>query len=148
MKDIKMFNKLKNLFSKQPEPQVTESEKIKEPAKPKRDKKAEPVLSEKEKATAAGEPYIAITKVDIDPNDINNGSFELDWNEKFLVNLIRAGYKQKDTDTDDVIIDRWFQTVARNIALEHFDQFWADPDHRDMRPIKRRDLGNGRTEVS
>lgn len=143
-----MFNKLKNLFSKQPEASDTESEKIKKPTKPKRDKKVEPVLSEKEKATAAGEPYVAIIKVDIDPNDINNGSFELDWNEKFLVNLIRAGYKQKDTDTDDVIIDRWFQTTCRNIALEHWENYQADPDHRDMRPIKTRDLGNGRTEVS
>lgn len=36
-------------------------------------------LSPKEKATAAGEPYISILSVDLDPNDINNGSFELDW---------------------------------------------------------------------
>jgi hypothetical protein len=36
--------------------------------------------------------------MDIDPDDINTGAFELDWNEKFIMNLIRAGYKQKDTD--------------------------------------------------
>jgi len=138
-----MFEKIKNLFKK-PEP-VTET--VKKPSKP-REKKSEPVLSDKEKATAAGEPYINITKVDIDPANINNGAFELDWNDKFLLNLIRAGYKQKDSDTDDVIVDRWFQTVCRNIALEVYEQEQADPTNRDTRNIRTRDLGNGRTEVS
>ena len=35
-------------------------------------------LSPKEKATLAGEPYISVLSVEIDPKDINNGSFELD----------------------------------------------------------------------
>ena len=55
-----MFEKLKNLFKK-PEPVTTET--VKKPAKTK-EKKSEPVLSDKEKATMAGEPYINITKVD------------------------------------------------------------------------------------
>jgi hypothetical protein len=140
-----MLNKLKNLFSKQPKADpITEPVIEKKP----RAKKAEPVLSEKEKATAAGEPYINITKVDIDPNNINNGSFELDFNDKFLTNLIRAGYKQREDDTDNIIVDRWFQTVCRNIALELYEQTVADPTNRDLRPISTRDLGNGRTEVS
>ena len=140
-----MFEKLKNLFKK-PEPVTTET--VKKPNKSTKEKKSEPVLSDKEKATMAGEPYINITKVDIDPTNINNGAFELDWNDKFLLNLIRAGYKQKETDTDDVIVDRWFQTVCRNIALEVYEQEQADPDNRDVRNIRTRDLGNGRTEVS
>lgn len=140
-----MLNKLKNLFSKQPKADpITEPVIEKKP----RAKKADPILSEKEKATAAGKPYINITKVDIDPNNINNGSFELDFNDKFLTNLIRAGYKQREDDTDNIIVDRWFQTVCRNIALELYEQTWADPTNRDLRPISTRDLGNGRTEVS
>jgi len=144
-----MFDKIKSIFKK-PEPiqePVKAEPKIKKPRKPK-EPKVEKVLSEKEKATLAGEPYIAITKVDIDPNDIHNGSFEFDWNDKFIINLIKAGYKQKDTDTDDIIVDRYFQVVCRNIALEVYEQVQADPDNRDVRPIRTRDLGNGRTEVS
>jgi hypothetical protein len=144
-----MFDKIKSIFKK-PEPiqePVKAEPKIKKPRKPKQPK-VEKVLSEKEKATLAGEPYIAITKVDIDPNDIHNGSFEFDWNDKFIINLIKAGYKQKDTDTDDIIVDRYFQVVCRNIALEVYEQVQADPDNRDVRPIRTRDLGNGRTEVS
>jgi hypothetical protein len=51
-----------------------------------------------------------------------------------------------------MIVDRWFQTVCRNIALEVYEQDQADPTNRDMtsdmRIIRSRDLGDGRTEVS
>jgi hypothetical protein len=107
-------------------------------------------LTPKERATAAGEPYVAILSVDLDPNDINNGSFELDWNDKFLLNLIKQGYKFGAKDTDAMIVDRWFQTVCRNIALEVYEQEIADPEKREseLRIIQQRDLGNGYTEVS
>jgi hypothetical protein len=79
---------------------------------------------------------------------MHNGAFELDWNDKFVLNLIKSGYKQRDDDTDNIIVDRWFQVVCRNIALEVYEQVVADPTNRDVRPIQTRDLGNGRTEVS
>jgi hypothetical protein len=134
-----MFDKIKNLFKKP------------EPPKPAPKPKAEKKLSPKEEATKNGEPYVAILKVNIDPNDINNGAFELDWNDKFLTNLIKQGYKMDPKDTDNDIVDRWFQTVCRNIALEVYEQQQADPDNRatpDMRVVGRKDLGNGRSEVS
>jgi hypothetical protein len=65
-----------------------------------------------------------------------------------VLNLIKAGYKQRDDDTDVIIVDRWFQTVCRNIALEMYEQQVADPENRDARVIRTKDLGNGRTEVS
>ena len=139
-----MFEKLKNLLgvkskgSRPGSPSET-------PPKPK------PKLTPKEEATVKGEPYVAILKVNIDPNDINNGAFELDWNDKFLTNLIKQGYKMDPKDTDNDIVDRWFQTVCRNIALEVYEQQIADPEKRandDLRVIQQRDLGNGRTEVS
>lgn len=106
-------------------------------------------LTAKEKATAAGEPYVAILSVDLDPNDINNGAFELDWNDKFVLNLVKQGYKIRADDTDAMIVDRWFQTVCRNIALEVYEQEQADPTKRDdIRIIQQRDLGGGYTEVS
>jgi len=136
-----MFDKIKNLFKK---PEVKS-----EPAPKKvKEKKVVAELTAKEKATAAGEPYINILSLEIDPADVNNGAFELDWNDKFIINLIRAGYKQKDTDTDDVIVDRWFQTVCRNIALEVYEQQQADPTNRDLRVVRTKNLGGGRTEVS
>lgn len=134
-----MFDKLKNLFKSKPA--------NKEPTKPKKVPKT-PELSEKEKANKAGEPYVNVLRMDLDPNDIHNGSFELDWNDKFILNLIKAGYKMKEDDTDNDIIDRWFQDVCRNIALEMYEQVQADPTNRDLRNIRQRNIGNGRTEVS
>jgi len=134
-------------FKKKPVEQVAEPVKEKKPRKPK-EKKPVVELTEKEKATAAGEPYIQILRMDIDPENINAGAFEMDWNDKFILNLIRAGYKMRDDDTDNLIVDRWFQTICRNIALEVYEQAQADPTNRDLREIKTRDLGNGRTEVS
>lgn len=121
--------------------------KVKKPRKPK-EKKPEIILTAKEKATQAGEPYVNVVGMEIDPNNIHSGAFELDWNDKFILNLIRAGYKHKDTDTDNEVADRWFQTVCRNIALEMYEQQQADPENRDLRKISTKDLGNGRTEVS
>jgi hypothetical protein len=147
-----MFNKIKSIFglgAKKPEPRPNPpSEDSSKPKKEKTEKK----LSPKEQATKDGDPYIAINRVDIDPNNINNGAFELDWNDKFLLNLIKSGYKKSETDTDNEIVDRWFQAVCRNIALEMYEQEIADPEKRrnadNLRVIRQRDLGNGRTEIS
>lgn len=142
-----MFDKLKSfIFPKENKVQEPKVEKPKKEPKP---RKPAVTLSEKDKATQAGEPYIAITKVQVDPNDINNGAFELDWNDKFVLNLVKQGYKVRPDDTDAQIVDRWFQIVCRNIALEIYEQEQADPSKRqDVRVIQQRDLGNGRTEVS
>lgn len=147
-----MLDKLITLFRKKPvelplEPKVEEP-KPKKARKP-RAPKAAPILSPKEQATKNGEPYVSILRMDLDPSDVNNGVFELDWNDKFIVNLIKAGYKIKQEDTDSELVDRWFQTVCRNVVLEVYEQQQADPEKRDdIRIVRSRDLGNGRTEVS
>ncbi len=141
-----MFDKLKKLLGVK-----TEGSRPEPPSEAPPKPKAEKKLSPKEEATAKGEPYVAILKVDIDPNNINNGAFELDWNDKFLLNLVKQGYKIRPDDTDNEIVDRWFQTVCRNIALEVYEQEMADPEKRrndDLRVIQQKDLGNGRTEIS
>jgi len=130
-----MFNKLKNLFSSANP--VSDVDKI------------VPVFdvsstekSPKERAEELGEPYIAVISVDLDPDNIGNGSFELDWNDKFIANLVRAGYQGK---TDQQLIDQWFNGICRNIINETFAQEQADPDNR---LINKRDLGSGRSEIS
>lgn len=97
---------------------------------------------EKAKATKKGEPWVKVLSMELDPNDPGMGAFELDWNDKFVANLIRAGYQGK---TDQDIVDNWFQSVCRNVVMETYQQEMADPTNR---PNNRRDLGNGRTEIS
>jgi len=126
------------------------TEEIKKPAAKRVPKpKAEPVKTAKEIATEAGEPYVAIISVELDPDNIGNGAFELDWNDKFIANLVRAGYQSRPNEEDSIIVDRWFQTVCKNIAMETFEQ-WETNQPIDARPrvIDRRNLGDGRSEAS
>jgi len=126
------------------------SEEVKKPAAKRVPKpKTEPVKTAKEIATEAGEPYVAILSVDLDPDNIGNGAFELDWNDKFIANLVRSGYQSRPNEEDSVIVDRWFQTVCKNIAMETFEQ-WETNQPVDARPrvIDRKNLGDGRSEAS
>lgn len=114
--------------------------------------KAEPkpkkvVKTEKDLATERGEPWVSILSMELDPENIQNGAFELDWNDKFVANLVRAGYQMKPDDTDADIVDRWFTAVCRNIVLETYEQYEAMDPQRD-RVVKTRNIGDGRSEVS
>ena len=142
-----MFDRIKSIFRK-PEPppkKVRAARKPKVVAPP-------PVLSDKDIATAAGEPYVSVLSFEMNPADIHTGDFTIDFNDKFVINLIRAGYKMKDTDTDNDIVDRWFTQICRSIVLEEYEQAVADPGNRgadDVRPpAQERDLGDGRKEIS
>jgi hypothetical protein len=124
-----MIKKLINsLFGTKPEPAVIKEQKVKKTLK--------------ELATERDEPWVEVLSMDIDKDNPGNGAFELDWNDKFLSNLIRAGYQGK---TDQDIVDNWFKAVCRNVIQENFEQEQADPE---IRASNRRDLGDGRTEVS
>jgi len=97
-------------------------------------------------ADAKGEPWVSVVAVELDPDNIGNGAFELDWNDKFITNLARAGFKGK-TDAD--LVDQWFADVCRNVVAENFEQWEANQPMGDRpRVINRRDLGDGKTEVS
>ena len=132
---MKFFDKLKKSFEKK---KPTEAKT--ETPKPKK-------KSEKDLANERGEPYVTILSMEIDPENMQSGAFELDWNEKFVANLVRAGYQMKPTDTDADIVDRWFTAVCRNIVLETYEQEQAMNPERD-RVIKSKNIGDGRSEVS
>ena len=100
--------------------------------------------SAKDAATKKNEPYISVLSVELDPDNVQNGAFELDWNDVFVAKLVRAGYKGKD---DAQIVDQWFQDICRNVLMENYEQ-WAANQTGENRIINRRDLGDGRTEVS
>jgi hypothetical protein len=106
-----------------------------------------PQKTEKEIANEKGEPYVNIVSMEIDPENMQNGAFELDWNDKFVANLIRAGYQKDSKDTDSDIVDRWFTAVCRNVVLETYEQYEAMNPERD-RVVKTRNIGDGRSEVS
>ena len=94
-------------------------------------------LKEKEEATARKEPWVDMLTMDVDYNNLDAGAFELDWNDYFVAQLMRAGYQGK-TDAD--LVDQWYTNICRNVVLETYEQEVADPINRAV------DLGNGRRE--
>jgi hypothetical protein len=116
-----------------------------QPAEPKQ-RPAKVTQSAKEVATEKGEPYISIVSVELDPEDIGNGSFELDWNDKFITNLVRAGYQRKPNEDESIIVDRWFQDICRNVVQENYEQWEAN--YATTRRADTQDLGNGKKSVS
>ena len=135
---MKLWNKLFNIGRGPAKPQTA--------AEPKSDPPKPPKKTEKELANERGEPYITVISMDIDPEDINSGAFELDWNDKFVANLVRAGYQKDPKDTDADIVDRWFQNVCRNVVLETWEQEQAM--NPQVRYTRSRDIGGGRREHS
>jgi len=130
-----MFDKIKKIFKKKP-PVVAAP-------KPKPAKK-----TPKEIATEKGEPFITIVSMDVDPENLHNGNFELDWNDKFVSNLVRAGYQMDPKDTDADIVDRWFTAVCRNVVLETYEQYEAIRKSETNRVVQRTDTGGGMSEYS
>ena len=130
---MKFFDQIKKRFTKK------KSKEAVSPRAPRVEKSA------KDLATERGEPYVAMLSMEVDPENLHQGSFELDWNEKFVANLVRAGYQMRPDDTDNDIVDRWFQAVCRNVVLETWEQEQAMNPNR---VVKTRDIGDGRSEVS
>lgn len=100
--------------------------------------------SAKEAATKRGEPYVCVVNVELDPENVGNGAFELDWNDVFIAKLVKAGYKGRD---DAQIVDQWFQDICRNVIMENYEQ-WEANQPLESRIVQRRDLGDGRSEIS
>jgi hypothetical protein len=125
--------------------------KTKPPAKEEKEKVVRvpkaPEKTAKELATEKGEPYVAIITMDIDPNNLHQGAFELDWNEIFIARLVKAGYMMKPTDADSDLVDRWFQNVCRHVVMETWEQEQAIRNS-GAQYVRTRDIGDGRTEIS
>jgi hypothetical protein len=132
---LDMFDYLKKKFGKKSTKKVEGGEKT---------AKA-PKQSEKDAATAAGQPWVKVLSVELDPDNIGNGAFEIDFNDIFVARLVKAGYKGKD---DYAIVDMWFTDICRNVVMENFEQWEANHPDQSPRTAQRKDLGGGRTEVS
>jgi hypothetical protein len=126
-------------FKKKPEPKPKEEKVVRVPRAPEK--------SAKQTATENNEPYVAILAMDIDPNNLHQGAFELDWNEIFIARLVKAGYMMKPTDADSDIVDRWFQNVCRHVVMETWEQDQAMRNSANGY-VHSRDIGDGRSEIS
>ena len=73
------------------------------------------LAKEKEIASKKGLAWVAVLDTQVNPENIRNGFFELDWNNQFIEELIDAGYTG---ETNEEIVDQWFRTIATQILNE------------------------------
>ena len=74
-------------------------------------------LSPKERANKRKEPWVAVLETHVNKDNPANGFFELDWNEYFVEQLRQSGYGLEG-DTDELVVDIWFKTLARNMLSD------------------------------
>lgn len=74
-------------------------------------------LSPKERANKRKEPWVAVLETHVNRENPANGYFELDWNEYFVIQLRQAGYGYEG-DPDELVVDLWFKSLARNMLSE------------------------------
>lgn len=66
-------------------------------------------------ATINKEPWVNVIKMGVNPTNITQGYFELDWNEEFIIMLQEAGIEGK---SDEEIVNKWFNGVCRTVLLQ------------------------------
>ena len=98
------------------------------------------LAKEKEAATKAGKPWVGVLDTQVNPDNIKNGFFELDWNNEFIEQLLDAGYSG---ETNEEIVDAWFRTIAMQVL----DEQGVDKN-REMGYINVKPLDKDKSEVS
>ena len=102
--------------------------------------KLEALMKEKEEATANGKAWVAVLDTQVNPEDIKNGFFEIDWNNQFIEELLDAGYSG---ETNEQIVDAWFRTIVTQMLQEE-----GQSTDRDMGYINVVPIDKGKSEVS
>ena len=72
-------------------------------------------LTEKEKANLKHEPWVDVIGFRVNPENVRNGFFEIDWNEYWIEKLKEEGYGF-DGDPEDEIVGRWYRDICYNAA--------------------------------
>lgn len=99
-------------------------------------------ILEKEKAQATKDkkPWVAVLDTQVNPDNIRNGFFEIDWNNQFIEELLDAGYSG---ETNEEIVDGWFKTIVSQLLEEEGLDKSRDAGYINVVPIDK-----GKSEVS
>ncbi len=142
MKDfIKRITGLKKL---EEEKQALEEARDKAVAETVRAQEAEELakLTPEERATKKGEAWVSVLDTKVNPDNIRNGFFELDWNELFVLKLKQEGYGFEG-DPEEEIVDRWFRDIVRQMLSDEGLDANRPAGYINVTPISK-----GKSEVS
>ena len=102
-------------------------------------KKTKKTTLKKKSNKKTEEPMVKVLNMNVNPDNPRNGFFELDCNDEFENMLAQHVYQG---DSQEEIVDRWFQTLCRTIGNEQ----GIDVTGSGYVQINRRD--DGKTEIS
>jgi hypothetical protein len=131
------WNKLARDFKKKAEKEQVQDEVVE---KTQEQVRRDALQAEKEAATKAGEPWVAVLDTQVNPDNIRNGFFELDWNNEFIERLLDEGYKGGNAEE---IVDKWFRTIV----IQMLEEEGLDTD-RGAGYINVVPIDKGKSEVS
>lgn len=129
-----MWDKMKKALGVTPKIIEEEKEKTQEEIR------REALQKEKEEANRLNKPWVAVLDTQVNPDNIRNGFFELDWNNEFIEQLLDAGYKG---ESQEEIVDSWFKTIIGQMLEEE-----GQSTDREMGYIKTNKIDKGKSEVS
>jgi hypothetical protein len=116
------------------QPKITKEEPTTE------DQRRSILEKEKAQATKDKKPWVAVLDTQVNPDNIRNGFFELDWNNESIEQLIDAGYKG---ESNEEIVDAWFKTVISQMLEEEGQDPKRDAGYINVVPIDK-----GKSEIS
>ena len=117
-----------------------EKEQVDEKVKTAEDLRREALESEKELATKKGKAWVAVLDTQVNPDNIRNGFFELDWNNEFIEQLLDAGYSG---ESNEQIVDAWFRTIVSQMLGEEGQDPKTGAGYINVVPIDK-----GKSEIS
>jgi len=115
---------------------LVKSKKAEEPAveKTTEELRREALEAEKQAATEAGEAWVAVLDTQVNPDNIKNGFFELDWNNEFIEQLLDAGYKG---ESNEQIVDAWFRTIVSQMLEDEGQSTDREMGYVNVVPIDK-----------
>ena len=123
------WDKLKKALGVQPK--ITEEEKKEIPVE---EQRRAILQKEKDQATAEGKPWVGVLDTQVNPENIKNGFFELDWNNEFIEQLVDAGYSG---ETNEENVNGWFRTIAIQILEEEGLDTQREIGYINVKPIDK-----------
>lgn len=99
-------------------------------------------MSPKDRATARGEPYVSVLDTKVNPDNVRNGFFEMDWNDLFIQELIMNGYGT-EADPEEEVVDRWFRDIVYQMLTDEGLDTQRNAGYINVVPIAK-----GKSEVS
>jgi hypothetical protein len=93
---------------------------------------------DKEIANLKNEPFVSVVDLGLHEENLNQGFFELDWNDHFVALLHKNGYRGA---SDEEVVNKWFNQICRTVLLqESVDMDFGFQQEGDDDVITKSDL--------